>query len=271
MQGLPFQVLHLFFWSEKLVSRRLRRQASQTGLLLALAIMTRASSAAPILVNGSFSGTAGQLTVNATLSGWTGGGKEDTTGSQTTPPVYVFGSTQGYTGVTGDAFMGDLQFPGIVPFSPSGHNFIAADGEADYAGSISQTIGGLTVGQQYTFAFNWAGVQRLGYADATTEQWQVTFGGSTQSTAIVNTPEQSFLGWQTASLDFIANSPSQLLTFQSVGTPIGPQPFSLLDNVTMTATPEPTSVAMLAIPALLGLLRRRAGRSMALLAHLEVA
>lgn len=210
------------------------------------------------LINGDFSSStpsgSGQLTVGGyTLTGWTGGGKEGLFGSPTTPPVFVFPSTGG--GVTGDGFMGTVSFYGN-PTSPNGLRFVGADGDPDWAGSIQQTVGGLTVGASYSLDFNWAGAQQTGYSGATTEQWQVTFGSDTQSTATVNTPSQTFVGWQTASLNFTPTSTSQVLKFLAVGTPGGQPPWLLLNDVRLTsvaAVPEASPLLMSTILAGLGL------------------
>lgn len=216
--------------------------------LAAVALFFSTSDArAQLVLNGDFSnpGTPGQLTVNTSLANWTGIGKEGNFGSPTTPPVFVFPTTGG--SVAGSAFMGSVSFFGN-PQGPSGQRFVAADGDPDWAGGIQQTINGLTPGDSYDLNFNWAGAQQTGFSGDTTQKWQVTFGSQTQSTATVNTPSQSFVGWQSATLNFTATSSSQLLTFLAVGTPGGQPPWLLLNNVQMTpqlaVIPEPSSIAI---------------------------
>ena len=50
----------------------------------------------------------------------------------------------------------------------------------------------------------------------------------------------------TESFKFTANSTSELLSFLAVGTPSGNvPPFALLDGVSLTAVPEPSTWAMM--------------------------
>ena len=230
---------------------------------LAAALILAPRDARAQLVNGNFSspGTSGQLTVNTTLTGWTGGGKEGLFGSPSTPPVFVFapGSTAQLqtTGVAGDAFMGTVKFYAATA-PPSGGNVVGADGDPDWAGSISQTVGGLNVGDTYSLSFNWAGAQQQGFTGATTEKWQVSFGSSTQSTPIVNTPSQNFAGWQSSSLTFTPTTASQVLKFLAVGTQGGQPPWLLLNGVQLTdttvaAVPEVSPLTMSAVLVGLGL------------------
>jgi len=236
-------------------------------LLLTVPFGARAGS---ILTNGNFSspGTSGQLTVNSySLTGWTGGGKEGAFGSQTTPPVFVFAlgtaNQLATTGVMGDAFMGTVDFYGVTA-APGGGAVVAADGDPAWAGSISQTVSGLMVGDTYSLTFNWAGAQQQGFSGPTTEKWQVSFGGSTQTTSTVSTPSQTFEGWQTGSLTFTATSASEALTFLAVGSPSGEPPWLLLNGVSLTDTtsagaPEPGTLLLLGVggAVLVGSVRRR--------------
>ena len=122
---------------------------------------------------------------------------------------------------------------------------MAADG-AFQNGAISQTINGLTAGNSYTVSFWWAGAQQSGFTGATTEQWQVSLGSQTQSTAIVHNASHGFTGWQSQSFTYTATSGSELLSFLAVGTPNGVPPFVLLDGVTLNATvPEPGTLTLM--------------------------
>jgi hypothetical protein len=219
------------------------------GLLLCSAVVllagVRTARAVSGIQNGDFSGNggSGQLTVNTTLSDWTGGGHEGGFGSQTTPPVFVF--TAGTPFATGDAFMGTVGFYDSPQLSAPGNGIVvAADGDPAWAGSLSQTVNGLIVGATYDLTFNWAGAQQQGFSGATTESWQVALGSSTQSTATVNTPSQGFSGWQSATMDFVATSPSELLNFTAIGAPSGQPPWLLLNDVQLNAVPEPSSLLM---------------------------
>src|SRR5579883_1286652 len=99
-----------------------------------LLFLTATPASAALIANGNFTspGTSGQLTVNTSLTSWTGGGKEGNFGSQSTPPVFVFstGTTLELStiGVTGDAFMGNVDFYGATA-APGGGPVVAADGD----------------------------------------------------------------------------------------------------------------------------------------------
>ena len=148
---------------------------------------------------------------------------------------------------------------GPQPFSG---NFIAADGDPGISTPLSQTVTGLTAGQSYTLSFYWAGAQFTDENAPTTEQWQVSLGGSTQSTAVVNNAAQGFTGWMQTTMTFTADSSSDVLSFLAVG-PGGLPPAVLLGDVSLTpaAVPEPSSIVMVTLGAIgvIGVgLRRRA-------------
>jgi hypothetical protein len=89
-------------------------------------------------------------------------------------------------------------------------------------------------------------------------------GANGQSTGVVSIPSQGFSGWQKQTFTFTADSDVETLTFLAFGTPGGEPPFSLLDNVSLTAVPEPAAWAMMlagfgALGALGALARRRRG------------
>ncbi|CAB1275297.1 PEP-CTERM sorting domain-containing protein [Candidatus Nitrosacidococcus tergens] len=152
-----------------------------------------------------------------------------------------------------------------VTTPPSGSgSFVGLDGEqtSGVQSSISQTIGDLTIGQQYTLTFDWGAAQMQSRTGDTTEHLAVTFGSDTQDTNTIDNPSGHFTGWQSGTMTFTATAASQTLTFLSVGTPTGLPPMALLTNVSMVpnTVPEP-SVMMLFGAGLLGLTfftRRRA-------------
>lgn len=130
--------------------------------------------------------------------------------------------------------------------SPAGGNFIALDGGfAPNTLPLYQTVGGLSVGQQYELSFYWAAAQQKGFDGATTERMQVTFGGETRTTSTYNLPSHDFSGWMSQTFTFTASAASQSLSFLARGSPQGLPPFALLDGVSMTAVPEASSTMMI--------------------------
>lgn len=137
---------------------------------------------------------------------------------------------------------------------PDGGNFVGLDGEqsSGVQGGISQMINGLTVGATYDVSFDWGAAQVQSRTGDTTSSLQVSLGGPSFTTSVVSNPSQSFTGWYKVSYDFTATATSEALSFLSIGTPSGLPPMALLDSVTMTRVPEPSSLALLAV-GLLGL------------------
>jgi hypothetical protein len=221
-----------------------RRSVVFTGLAMA-AVMTVAH-ATELVQNGSFElttgGTSGQVDNTVTLNNW----------STNNGYIFVFNSgtadTTGANGQYGNLTLwgpGNGSANGLPASSPDGGNFVASDG-AFQTEALFQTITGLTPGDEYTVSFYWAGAQQSGFTGPTTEQFEVSFGAQTQSTAIVNNANHGFTGWQQDSFTFTADGTSDVLSFLAQGTPAGVPPFSLLDGVSVVAaTPEPSSLALL--------------------------
>jgi hypothetical protein len=212
-----------------------------------------------------FGYTGGDSAAITTVADWTTGGYNfiyapgtaDTTGSYT--PQF-----DGYLELWGP---NNGSANGLPATSPDGGNFVAADGAYEVS-PIEQTVTGLTVGQQYTLGFYWAGAQQLGFDGPTTEQWQVSLGGETFSTPVLNNASHGFTGWQYQTFNYTATAPSEVLSFLAVGTPSGVPPFSLLDGVSLNAAAVPESqygfavlTGLAAGTMLLGRLRRRARQS----------
>jgi hypothetical protein len=214
------------------------RRAGIGVTFLALAVAARANI--NLVTNGSFesNGGNGQLAFNTTADGWSvpalnnsytflyGPGTADTTGATS-----QYGNVSLWGPGTGVA-------NGLPATSPDGGFYIAQDSDFQL-GAISQTINGLTVGQKYTVSFYWAAAQQFSFNGATSDNWSVSLGSSTQTTDTVNLDSNAFSPWTKQSFTFTADNTSDLLSFFAGGTPQGPPPFALLDGVTMSATPEP--------------------------------
>lgn len=215
-----------------------------TAVAAVAALASAPAHATPVnlVTNGGFetlTNGAGQLGYNTVATGWT-----------TTGYNFVYApNTADSTGATGSYGNVKLWGPGVganngFTNSPTGGNFLAADGAYEVA-PIYQTISGLVIGQTYNLTFNWAAAQQYNYSGSTTEQWAVSLGNQTISTAVYNDPNHGFSGWMSESFTYTATSTSEVLSFLSKGTPNGEPPFSLLDSVSLTANvPEPSSVAL---------------------------
>jgi len=243
----------------KMSSRALRKVALMAVSAVALSTLAIPAQAIPnFVLNGDFElvinglggiGEFDNLTYS-TVTNWSSSGYNfiyapgtaDTTGGTGT-----FGNVKLWGPGTGSA-------NGLTATSPTGGNYVAADG-AFQVGAISQTIIGLTVGQSYILSFYWAAAQQSGFNGATTEQWQVTLGSQTQTTAVLPNVNHGFTGWMHQTFTYTATNASEALSFLAIGTPTGVPPFALLDGVSLTAaTPEPGSLTlMLAGLTLVGL------------------
>ena len=135
-------------------------------------------------------------------------------------------------------------------------NFVASD-PAYQTGALTQSISGLTAGQNYILTFQWAAGQQTAHTGATTEGWQVTLGSQTLSTITVNNASQGFVPWMMATMTFTASASTEALSFLATGGPTGVPPFALLSNVNLTAAPEPVSLSILAVGVAGALVARR--------------
>ena len=220
---------------------------SALGALAAALLLAAPARSAPIVTNGSFEATT--LTdkgyFQGKVTGWTGGG----------------GLTfLDFPGTADDASKYLTVYGPFPQTSPDGGNFVEADGDPSYSGTLSQTLTGLTPEQRYDVTFYQAAGQQLGFKGATTERWQVGFGGASQLSSLFSLPQGGVGPWQQQTLTFQASGVSQVLSFLAVGTPNGAPPISFLDGVSVTPTvPEPLTLSVLGV-GLLGTfaLRRRA-------------
>jgi hypothetical protein len=109
----------------------------------------------------------------------------------------------------------------------------------------------LTIGQEYQLSFYWAGAELSNRTGYQTIQLTGSLGGDSFATPVfvntnpVGTPGL-FSGWTLETFDFTANATSELLSFLAVGSPANNlPPFALLDGVSLTAVPEPSTWAMM--------------------------
>lgn len=231
-----------------------------TGLLCSLALPQLAHAAPNLVQNGDFEQTtltsSGQMTAS-NVTGWTTSSytmlflPQATVISNGVTSANPSGTTADTTGATVSGG-GNLKLWGPndgstngLTESPTGGNFIAADGDPSFNGPISQTVNGLTVGDSYNLTFAWAAAQQYGFNGATTEAWTVSLGSNTVSTSVVNNANHGFVSWMQASFFFKATSTSEVLSFLAAGTPAGSPPFSLLDGVSLVAAPEPATWTVL--------------------------
>jgi hypothetical protein len=214
----------------------------------ALAFTASANAGPDLVTNGGFEATtagAGQLGFNTNATGWTvasGGytflyasGTADTTGSDGQyGNVSLWGPNNGSAN-------------GLPASSPAGGNFVGEDSDFQVV-PITQTLNGLTVGDKYTVNFYWAGAQQSGFTGASTDQFIVGFGGSTQSTAMVDVASEGFSGWQHQSFTFTADNTSDVLSFLASGSVSGVPSFALLEGVSVfAAAPEPATWALMLV------------------------
>jgi hypothetical protein len=216
-------------------------------LFSALCAAAPALAGVDLVTNGGFesNGGNGQIGFNTSAADWSlplnntgydflfAPGTADTTGS-----VGQFGGLTLYGPGNGVA-------NGLPATSPAEGYFLGADADFQQA-ALSQTITGLVVAESYTVGFWWAGAQQTGFTGPTMEQWQVSLGSETQSTTLAMIPQAGFTGWMYQTFTFTATSTSEVLSFFADGSP-GEPPFALLDGITLTAVPEPSTWAMMLI------------------------
>jgi hypothetical protein len=222
------------------------------------ALSASAFAGTNLVSNGDFTinGGNGEVSFNTTVADWTVPG--------TTAQKYVFvwnagagvsGTTADTTGANGSDGNVRLWGPGN-PFNPSanglklspdGGAFIGADGDFQDE-PIQQTISGLVAGHEYAVSFDWAAAQQFGFRGPTTSGWDVSLGADTQSTGDLGIGSRGFSGWQSSTFDFFATGPSETLKFLATGTGgAALPPFALLDSVSLTAVPEPSTWAMMVV------------------------
>jgi PEP-CTERM motif len=219
-----------------------------------LAIATASSAqAANLVVNGGFE-TWGLGANSDEFSTQYGPGNGQLQGWTTTGLAFVFvpGDPDAVGRYNGFSFWGPSNGTNNgLTTSSQGGNYIGSDADRGFGAPISQTLTGLTIGTSYNVSFEWAAAQQFNFFGDTTEAWEVflTDSGNNQianfQTAILNNPERGFQPWRGETFSFIATETSHALTFFANGGPGGLPPFALLDNVSVTDVPEPSSWVML--------------------------
>ena len=221
----------------------------------ALAAVVSGPAFADLITNGSFesNGGTGQVGFNTFATGWTVvPDPRDMTGA--TPYSFIFGNATAFNvGSPGDA--GRVSLFGSSPANDTPQpDFFYGEDTTFQSTLLEQTVGGLTIGQEYGLSFEWAAAQQTGFSGATTDQWVAKLGSQTESTAVVTNPSHGFTGWMGATLDFTATATSELLTLDGVGTCLagscgetesGAPPFALIDSVALNGVPEPSTWAMM--------------------------
>ncbi len=122
-------------------------------------------------------------------------------------------------------------------------------------GSIEQVVAGFTPGTQYRLTFFLAGNPE---SDPFPKDLRVFFGPATQDYSFPGMYSQSNLGWVTRTLDVTANSSSMTVRFLSLDPGwAGPA----LDNISVAAVPEPTTLSFGLLTASALLARRRIAKA----------
>ena len=241
------------------------------GLVSALA--GRAEAGPNLVQNGDFSQTTGALqTLNTTT--FSGGEIDDnyiysgdltSWSSPNTAPyqgaynLYYFGLANDKTTNADARFNENGQFlnANFTGNSPDGGAFMALDGDPNFTGPLEQTINGLTIGRTYELSY-WAGGELADRTNFQTVQPTGSFGSSTFATPVYTNANQSppnpantpgsFSGWMLETFYFTATQTSETLSFLANGTPAANlPPFALLDGVSVTDVPEPSTWAMMLV------------------------
>ena len=250
------------------VRKALVMTAAVGSLAMAPSLSTGAQAANNLVENGGFENTMLPLPSSLTPMGASGAEVDDnwkygsdlpgwTSPGSSTYNILFFGNVA--NAKTIDA---DTRFTSSEPqhlnsnfnsLSPNGGNFMGLDGDPAANGSLDQTITGLTSGKTYKLSFDWAGIELFNRTGYDSIQLTGSLGGDPFATSVyLNTAPAgepgSFSGWMTANFTFTADSTSEVLSFLAVGTPAGNlPPFALLDGVSLTAVPEPSTWAMMLV------------------------
>ena len=284
----------------------MHRQVVSVAALSALVACTHAFAATNLVQNGSFENTyfaesgnsarsnpeqinfaGGEANGDASLSAlgtftvanWTSGPTGDNSGSAYNfvyNPTLAgaaaysspgnFGTHQLYTSHNGgNESVGAQNAPDNLA-SPDGGQFVSMSPVYKTA-PLSQSISGLTIGDQYMLQFYSAGSSEPGHSQDAYgySDFGVSLGDSAVQRSVTQvTPPGGFTPWSLQQMMFTADATTETLSFTPGGGPFDASPFSLLDGVSLTdvsvAVPEPTT-AMLSLVAGAAMLRRNRRRS----------
>ncbi len=180
--------------------------------------------------------------------------------------TFSAGST---TGIGSGIDRGNLYgSPNAAAFEGSQYGFIQGAGEGDGVTSISQDVSGFQVGKRYALSFEAAGIEgySLGFGGA--DPFSVSVGGNAVTFGGSNWLSPSYSYGLYCSDTFVATSSTMTLRFYDAGN-VPVTYASFLDDMQITAVPEPsTGVLLLAVAiissfaAVARRLRRRGGAAL---------
>ncbi len=199
---------------------------------------------ASIVTNGSLTGNTGNYIYNAAPTTVT-----QFYGSVPTGDADVTGWTGSFVSIAANS--SPWGKPGSLPHAAGETSGYVAGIQAD--GTLTQTLTDLQAG---TYLLTWSDANRVGVSNS--QNYTVSFNGVTLDLTPFTT--KAGAGWNTESVEFtLAQATTGDLTFTGGTSYANTDATSFIDNVTISAVPEPASLLMMAV-ATLGLLawRRRA-------------
>lgn len=195
-------------------------------LLLANAVTGNAQ----VLINGNFEA---------------GGPGANSFAVNITPTAWLSSSPNEYT-VNGTAF-------GVL--AQSGSNFVALQSVSGAFANIYSTMTGLTIGATYQLSFYAHGGSNFGYQASTAWYASVSNLDNSNFVTVTQGDNTSDVAWEFHTASFTATAASQYLYFNVMATVSGAGTY--LDNVSVSAVPEPSSVVLLGVAGFAVLIFKR--------------